>query len=264
MSFESNNNSFNDSRVFDFEGIYEIIIYNIYIKHIFIKGLEESLVDNELNEEFLNEDENELFFENSSQFQQIRDALIRDSINRSEEDLDLIQRFLSIISQQNNSSNSSLLTRDLQTRRLLAKHFVLAEIESRDTRVLTNGEHLDAFCIVAFGSLRHVINVNCLQHNNNHHLTNNDSLNDHNISAANNQSNNNSINNSIIANNAHQWSSTTTQSSASQSTQVRYYGVGHEFGAQLNDRIVLGEIYTNEDFVWVLCVPHIIYDEVNH
>jgi hypothetical protein len=111
-----------------------------------------------------------------------------------------------------------------------------------------------------------VINVNEPHLNNNHHLTNNHSLNN----ASNDlQCNNNS--NSIIGNaqqqqqqqQQQQWSSTTTQSSQTQSTQVRFYGVGHEFGAQLNDRIVLGEIYTNEDFVWVLCVPHIIYDEVN-
>jgi len=141
------------------------------------------------------------------QFHAIREALIRDSIHRSDEDIETILRFITIITQ--NNRKNSLISRDFQTRRQLAKHFVLAEIESRDTRVLTDGERLDAYCVVAFGSLRHTFHdLNCGD------------------------------------------------------AKTRYLCVGDEFGASVDDRVVFGEIFTNEDFVWVLCVPHIVFDEV--
>lgn len=157
----------------------------------------------------------------------IRDALIRDSANRTEDDIEIIVRFLSII----NSNH------DHMTRKRLAPHFVLAEIEARDTRVLTHGEKLDAYCIVAAGSLRHVLPCEdelLLQE------TIGSSVDDENYLMQTNSCSSN--------HHAHQ--------------NVRYLHVGDEFGSHLDDRVVYGEIFTNEDFVWVLCVPHLIFDQV--
>ena len=220
------------------------------------EGLEESLVDNELNSES-NEslyDLNDSPLNDATQrrhsttttvvgrqsssreqsFHRIRDALIRDSNNRTEEDLDLIHNFLSLIVRQRSDgqkNSHSLVNKDFQTRRLLAKHMVLAEIESRDTRVLTNGERLDAYCVVACGSLRHVTNDSAV-----HSTTGDDSC----VDCVDGE----------------------CRLSCVSEPRVRYLTVGDEFGASLDDRVVFGEIFTAEDFVWVLCVPHIVFDEV--
>lgn len=194
----------------------------------------------------------------------VRDALIRDSANRTEEDIEIIVRFLAAI----NSNH------DHMTRKRLAPHFVLAEIESRDTRVLTHDEKLDAYCIVAAGSLRHVIPCSGEvdppgglllsdtigspvddvegedgddgapagrlpqgmpggQHSHYHQHYHN-------------------------AHNLQHYHHHQNQGGGG----VRYLTVGDEFGAHLNDRVVYGEIFTNENFVWVLCVPHVIFDQV--
>lgn len=190
----------------------------------------------------------------------MRDALIRDSANRTEEDIEIIVRFLAAI----NSNH------DHMTRKRLAPHFVLAEIESRDTRVLTHDEKLDAYCIVAAGSLRHVIPCSSevdspedssgglylsetigspvddveddvtggrlpqLPQGGYHQHYHNP----HNLQHYHHHQN--------------------------QGSGVRYLTVGDEFGAHLNDRVVYGEIFTNENFVWVLCVPHVIFDQVRN
>lgn len=171
-------------------------------------------------------------------FHRIRDALIRDSNNRSDDDLELIHNFLSLIVRQNvQKSGHSLVNKDFQTRRLLAKHMVLAEIEARDTRVLTHGERLDAYCVVACGSLRHVMP-----------MTTRD------MSVVHTEEDDSCVD------------CVDGECSVSRLSfvepKVRYLTVGDEFGASLDDRVVFGEIFTNEDFVWVLCVPHVIFDEV--
>lgn len=152
----------------------------------------------------------------------VRDALIRDSANRTEDDIEIIVRFLSAI----NSNH------DHMTRKRLAPHFVLAEIESRDTRVLTHDEKLDAYCIVAAGSLRHVIPCG-------------DELFSDSLGSP--------VDDCDETSELHQ-----------HHQRVRYLHIGDEFGAHLNDRVVYGEIFTNENFVWVLCVPHVIFDQVCH
>lgn len=160
----------------------------------------------------------------------VRDALIRDSANRTEEDIEIIVRFLAAI----NSNH------DHMTRKRLAPHFVLAEIESRDTRVLTHDEKLDAYCIVAAGSLRHVIPSAVCP------LGGDDLLSE-------------TIGSPVDdVEDPHQQQ----HYHHLQPGGVRYLTVGDEFGAHLNDRVVYGEIFTNENFVWVLCVPHVIFDQV--
>lgn len=214
------------------------------IKH---SGLEESLVDNndddDEDDEFPEHDSNEpamiiepessgIMFDNNLVL--VRDALIRDSANRTEEDIEIIVRFLSAI----NSNH------DHMTRKRLAPHFVLAEIESRDTRVLTHDEKLDAYCIVAAGSLRHVIPCGdeFLQDTIGSPVDDDDI---HHISIE------NSLQSNLPCPNGH-----------SHHQRVKYLHIGDEFGAHLNDRVVYGEIFTNENFVWVLCVPHVIFDQV--
>lgn len=216
-----------------------------------IIGLEESLVDNnddededdEFPEHDLNDptmvlgpEPNGIMFDNNLVL--VRDALIRDAANRTEDDIEIIVRFLSAI----NSNH------DHMTRKRLAPHFVLAEIESRDTRVLTHDEKLDAYCIVAAGSLRHVIPCgdDIFQD------TIGSPVDDEDIQQI---SNDNSglpqLPNNPPCPNGH-----------SHHQRVRYLHIGDEFGAHLNDRVVYGEIFTNENFVWVLCVPHVIFDQV--
>lgn len=216
-------------------------------------GLEESLVDNNEDED---EDEDDNFMDTrlndpagsignyspgsgiifDHNLYLIREALIRDSASRTEDDIEIIVRFLSII----NSNH------DHMTRRRLAPHFVLAEIEARDTRVLTHGEKLDAYCIVAAGSLRHVLPCEDGM------LLQETSVDDDNFIVPVNDSNYlpQNMNESICPSSYHIYQNT------------RYLHVGDEFGAHLDDRVVYGEIFTNEDFVWVLCVPHVIFDQV--
>lgn len=213
-------------------------------------GLEESLVDN--NEDDDDDDFNDLTgltdpamlpdikgsgMNYDHNLFLIRDALIRDSSTRTEDDIEIIVSFLSII----NSNH------DHMTRRRLAPHFVLAEIEQRDTRVLTHGEKLDAYCIVAAGSLRHVLPAEdsmLIQDT----IGSSVDADDDSMSSSSGQLNNN--------NNCH-------PSRHVHAQNVGYLHVGDEFGAHLDDRIVYGEIFTNEDFVWVLCVPHVIFDQVS-
>lgn len=212
---------------------------------LLLPGLEESLVDN--NEDDDDEDFIDPGLADSSvvglvpdpsgsgiifdhNLYLIRDALIRDSANRTEEDIEIIVRFLSII----NSNH------DHMTRKRLAPHFVLAEIEARDTRVLTHGEKLDAYCIVAAGSLRHVLPCEdeaLIQE---------------------------TLGSSVDDDNYMTNLPSHTSESCTAAHHVRYLHVGDEFGSHLDDRVVYGEIFTNEDFVWVLCVPHLIFDQVCH
>lgn len=207
-------------------------------------GLEESLVDNndedEDDDDFPEQDihapstgmELDGFDHNLIM---VRDALIRDSANRTEEDIEIIVRFLSAI----NSNH------DHMTRKRLAPHFVLAEIESRDTRVLTHDEKLDAYCIVAAGSLRHVIPCG-------------DEFLQETIGSPVDDADVNQLTNDMSSCQV----GGVGGSGHSGHQRVRYLHIGDEFGAHLNDRVVYGEIFTNENFVWVLCVPHVIFDQV--
>ncbi|KPM06284.1 rap guanine nucleotide exchange factor 2-like protein [Sarcoptes scabiei] len=180
------------------------------------------------------------------------EALIRDSASRTEDDIEIIVRFLSII----NSNH------DHMTRRRLAPHFVLAEIEARDTRVLTHGEKLDAYCIVAAGSLRHVLpcDDNLLIPETS---VDDDTFMDHQSNQYPYSSNRQQCG-AISDNHSSPSSSTTSLHHPHQYSHqnTRFLHVGDEFGAHLDDRVVYGEIFTNEDFVWVLCVPHVIFDQI--
>ncbi|CAG2109163.1 unnamed protein product, partial [Medioppia subpectinata] len=211
--------SSNNSRVFDFE------------------GLEESLVDDR-NDSDDDDDVDDDFqtLPNEQHFHRIRNALIRDSQNRSDEDLDLIHDFLALIARQK-TTQTTLNDKDYATRRLLAKHMVLAEIESRDTRVLTHGERLDAYCVVACGSLRHVMHTSS-------HTTPEDD--DSCVDCVDGECVSSRVSSCVV----------------SEASKTRFLTIGDEFGASLDDRVVFGEIFTNEDFVWVLCVPHVIFDDI--
>ena len=203
-------------------------------------GLEESLVDESeesLDDAFRRQDDSRVSSVSSREqsFHRIRNALIRDSSQRSEDDLDAIHDFLEAIVRH--KTRHSLQNKDFRTKRLLAKHMVLAEIEARDTRVLTDGERLDAYCVVACGSLRHVTPAN-------------NDMTDSCVDCDDEQ----------LCRQRHCRRPSSDLSSVS--SCVRYLTIGDEFGAHLDDRIVFGEIFTNEDFVWVLCVPHVVFDEV--
>ncbi|XP_054166900.1 rap guanine nucleotide exchange factor 2-like [Oppia nitens] len=228
--------SLQSSRVFDFDGLEESLVDD---------ARDDDATDDAHEDDDVPDDDADDARQRLEQsFHRIRNALIRDATNRSDEDIDLIDDFLRLVSRQSAPDpsghprrDSALARHDANTRRLLARHMVLAEIEARDTRVLTHGERLDAYCVVACGSLRHVI-PSAVVSDDDRTTRSEDSCVD-------------CADGDLQCTQRH----FPTES-------VRYLTVGDEFGASLDDRVVFGEIFTAEDFVWVLCVPHVIFDDI--